>query len=118
MDGVVASSADIQKINPDQIEYMSILKGETAVAKYGDKGINGVIEITTKKGKVSTDKQIGLMSNSKPIIIVDGVEYKGNLKDISSDSISKMEVFKGDDAIEKYGEKGKNGVIAITTNKK
>jgi TonB-linked SusC/RagA family outer membrane protein len=38
-------------INPDDIESMTVLKGASAAALYGSQGANGVILITTKKGK-------------------------------------------------------------------
>jgi iron complex outermembrane receptor protein len=41
----------INMINPEDIESISVLKGPTAAALYGGKGANGVILITTKKGK-------------------------------------------------------------------
>jgi len=40
---------DISSINPDSIESMSVLKEQSAIAVYGEKGKNGVILITTKK---------------------------------------------------------------------
>ena len=41
----------INNINAEDIEDINILKGPTASAKYGMRGANGVILITTKKGK-------------------------------------------------------------------
>jgi TonB-linked SusC/RagA family outer membrane protein len=41
----------MSQINPDDIESISILKGSNAAALYGSQGANGVIVITTKKGK-------------------------------------------------------------------
>ncbi len=38
-------------INPNDIESMTILKGAAATAQYGPRGANGVVMITTKKGK-------------------------------------------------------------------
>lgn len=38
-------------INPDDIESMTVLKGASASALYGSQGANGVILITTKRGK-------------------------------------------------------------------
>lgn len=38
-------------INPDDIESLTVLKGASASALYGSQGANGVILITTKKGK-------------------------------------------------------------------
>ena len=43
----------ISDLNPDDIETMSILKGPNAAALYGSRAANGVIVITTKKGKSS-----------------------------------------------------------------
>ncbi|WBX70507.1 SusC/RagA family TonB-linked outer membrane protein [Tenacibaculum retecalamus] len=41
----------IADINPDDIESISVLKGANAAALYGSRAANGVIMITTKKGK-------------------------------------------------------------------
>ncbi len=41
----------IANINPDDIESLSVLKGASAAALYGSQAANGVILITTKKGK-------------------------------------------------------------------
>ncbi len=41
----------VQDINPDDIENISVLKGPNASALYGSRGTNGVVMITTKKGK-------------------------------------------------------------------
>ncbi len=43
--------ADIQTLNPNDIESMDILKDASATAIYGSRGSNGVIIITTKRGK-------------------------------------------------------------------
>ena len=42
---------DISSINPADIESMSVLKDAAAAALYGARGANGVIMVTTKKGK-------------------------------------------------------------------
>ena len=48
----VADGDGISNINPDDIENMSVLTGASAAALYGNRGANGVILITTKKGTV------------------------------------------------------------------
>lgn len=45
----------LQSINPNDIESMSVLKDAAAAAIYGSRGANGVILITTKKGKAGTN---------------------------------------------------------------
>lgn len=52
----------IAGINPDDIESISVLKGGTAAALYGSRASNGVILITTKKGRAQ--KGIGIEYNS------------------------------------------------------
>ncbi|MCX6290368.1 MAG: SusC/RagA family TonB-linked outer membrane protein [Bacteroidetes bacterium] len=52
----------ISDINPDDIERISVLKGPTAAALYGSLATNGVILITTKKGK--SGKGIAVSFNS------------------------------------------------------
>lgn len=46
-------------LNPEDIESISILKGASAAALYGSEAVNGVVLVTTKKGK-STDRGINV----------------------------------------------------------
>lgn len=46
----------ISNLNPDDIESINILKGASAAALYGSQAANGVILITTKKGKAGFSK--------------------------------------------------------------
>ncbi len=54
-DGMMASATTtsnrVMDINPEDIESMSVLKGPAASALYGSRAANGVVIITTKKGK-------------------------------------------------------------------
>ena len=54
-------SDPLSMINPDDIESMNVLKGANAAALYGSAAANGVIMITTKKGK---EGKIGVTFNS------------------------------------------------------
>nr|WKN40391.1 SusC/RagA family TonB-linked outer membrane protein [Tunicatimonas sp. TK19036] len=50
--GLTSDGGDgLTSINPDDIESMTVLKGATAAALYGSRAKDGVIMITTKKGK-------------------------------------------------------------------
>lgn len=53
IDGIPDQSADLYKINADDIESMTVLKGASASALYGSIGMNGAIMITTKRGGTS-----------------------------------------------------------------
>ncbi len=57
-------------INPDDIESLTVLKGASASALYGSAGLNGVILITTKKGRAGNFK-VNVSSN----MIVESVAY-------------------------------------------
>jgi TonB-linked SusC/RagA family outer membrane protein len=57
---VVTGGVDVgnraSDINPDDVESMTVLKGAAASALYGSRARNGVIVITTKRGKVGSKK--------------------------------------------------------------
>lgn len=51
----------MKNINPDNIESMTVLKGSAASSLYGSEALNGVVVVTTKKGR--TDKGLGVTYN-------------------------------------------------------
>ncbi|MCJ8209189.1 SusC/RagA family TonB-linked outer membrane protein [Mucilaginibacter sp. RS28] len=54
---------NMQQINPDDIESMTVLKGATAAALYGSRASNGAIIITTKSGNKNSGIGIEFTSN-------------------------------------------------------
>lgn len=71
MDGIPIESGYFQTINPADIESMDVLKDASAKALYGSRGSNGVILITTKKGKrgqlnVNYSSQYGFSTLTQP----------------------------------------------------
>ena len=51
LDGVAISANDFNTINPADIESMSVLKDASSTSIYGARAANGVIVITTKRGR-------------------------------------------------------------------
>ena len=51
LDGVAPRSGQLESLNPQDIESIEVLKDASATAIYGSRGANGVVLITTKKGK-------------------------------------------------------------------
>ena len=71
MDGIPIESGYFQTINPEDIESATVLKDASAKALYGSRGSNGVIVITTKKGKkgrlsVGYSSQYGISTLTQP----------------------------------------------------
>lgn len=126
IDGKVTSAKEANHTNPNTIKSISILKGNDAIQKYGDKGKNGVIIITTKPatiankadGKSKENLHINDKINTAALYVIDGKEAtQDDLKSISPQSIQSINVLKDETAIKKYGERGKNGVVEITLKK-
>jgi len=66
----------IGDINPDDIETISVLKGAAATALYGYRGANGVILITTKKGKSGEGFGVELNSNYVREEVIDETDFQ------------------------------------------
>ena len=68
LDGVAISASDFNTINPADIESMSVLKDASSTSIYGARASNGVIVITTRRGRnmekanVSLKAQFGVSS--------------------------------------------------------
>ena len=106
------SKDDFAKLPPEEITHIYVLQPESqaAIEVYGEKGKNGVIEVTTKNATTA--------STHDPLIIVDNKEVtKEEYEKIAPEKIDHIDVLKPESqaAKELYGDKGKNGVIVITT---
>jgi TonB-dependent SusC/RagA subfamily outer membrane receptor len=131
VDGIeLAVSSQATGIDPSDIQSVNVLKGVAATNKYGEKGKNGVVEITTKmyhhsmnpiKTSPSTQnyEYSYIKSDKEPLFIVDGVEKDADFDfgTIAPSAIESMNVIKGPEAVQKFGKKGENGVVEIITKK-
>ena len=94
------SSNFLSVVNPNDIETMTVLKDASATAIYGSRASNGVILITTKKGKKGTPLRISYDANTSLASAVKYTDvYSGdqireialNHKDLfGADSFSKL----------------------------
>lgn len=111
VDGEERSSLD--DVDPESIQSIDVLKGEKSGAAYGEKGKNGVILITTKKNQSS---RVNAASQG-PLYVVDGQEKPADFQaeSIEASGVATVHVLKGEKAISAHGDKGKNGVVEITT---
>ncbi|MGB3585555.1 MAG: TonB-dependent receptor plug domain-containing protein, partial [Tunicatimonas sp.] len=72
----------------------------------GDPGTNGSIQI---RGINS------ISASNSPLIVVDGIPFAGNIRDINPNDISSVEILKDASAAAIYGSRAASGVILITT---
>ncbi|SOD20046.1 SusC/RagA family TonB-linked outer membrane protein [Pedobacter xixiisoli] len=81
MDGIEISAADFQTMNQGDFESIEVLKDAVSTGIYGSRGANGVIVITTKKGKVGQvqinyDLQVGRSKMPEDRLIVMNSQQK------------------------------------------
>jgi len=69
---------DMSAIDPQDIEQISVLKDAAAAALYGARGANGVVMITTKKGRTNTEAKVTFDaswgSNSREFTTMDVID--------------------------------------------
>lgn len=58
IDGVPLNSDNFRSLNPDDIQSVAVLKDAAATSKYGNRGSNGVIVVTTKRGTYDSSMSI------------------------------------------------------------
>ncbi len=124
INGKEADQDVIKALNPDRIESIDVLKGDSAVSRYGDKSKNGVVLVTLKKDgkKMDADRSVtngdvvvgqydkALTIGKQVDYYVDGTKMSiDHLKKMSPDEIERINVVKDGD---------QSGSIYISTKKK
>jgi len=85
--------SSVAGLNPDDIESFQILKDASATAMYGARAMNGVVVITTKKGKIG-----------KPI-----VSYTGNFSTYLKPTYRNFDIMNSADQMSVYAEMERKG---------
>lgn len=133
LDGKEITENQFNAIDPSTISTVSVVKGVSATKKYGKKGENGAIVVTSgERSKDKTplpaidvppppppvpsvkDKALN-EEMPDPLIIVDGKVTDKTVAEIDPETIADMNILKDKSAVSKYGDKGKSGVIEINT---
>ncbi len=60
IDGLISSTNTLNNMNPNDIENVSVLKDAGSAAIYGSRSANGVILVTTKKGRRAAKPKVSL----------------------------------------------------------
>lgn len=81
------------------------------------------LNITRGSGQPGTSGSIqirglnSISANNEPLIVVDGIPFAGNIRDINPNDITSVEILKDASASAIYGSRAASGVILITTKK-
>lgn len=81
MDGIEISAADFASVNQGDFDRVELLKDAVATAQYGSRGANGVIVITTRRGRAGTlqlnyDAQVGWSTLPKDRLVMMNSDQK------------------------------------------
>lgn len=117
IDGVAGRAGGLDRLDPNEIETMSVLKDASA-AIYGARAANGVILITTKKGRAGKKPEFSYSFNqgwSKPTVLprmCDAAEYAELMNELAMNKAMKnpntgsemgdYTLFASDEEIQKY----------------
>ncbi|ANI89898.1 hypothetical protein A9P82_11745 [Arachidicoccus ginsenosidimutans] len=99
IDNIESSSTDLANLQVDDISSFSLLKDASATALYGSRGANGVLLVTTKRGKEGKVQMYVKLENSfsmptKQLSVVDPVTYENLFNEaITTRSPTTPEVF-------------------------
>lgn len=95
IDGVETTSERVNSMDPSMIESVTVIKNKEALEKYGEKGKNGVILVTTKQSAKSSVPGAIVHSKETPIYMVNGKEVsKSEVDAIDPSRIESMSVLK------------------------
>jgi TonB-linked SusC/RagA family outer membrane protein len=104
--------ADIESFRESpNVSIMQSLQGSVAGLNVGQINQAGGEPNMQIRGRTS------LSGEQRPLIVLDGVIYRGNLNDINPNDIESVDVLKDASAAAIYGSQASNGVIILTTKR-
>ena len=96
VDGMIIQNGGIENINPQDIESIEVLKDASATAIYGSRASNGVIIITTKKGRngqkpsISYTGDVTISTIQKKYDVLNAAQYKELVSSVNGLDASKL----------------------------
>lgn len=97
--------------NVPKTNALEMLRGLATGIQMGQSGIAGASPSIQVRGQKS------IAGGSDPLIVLDGVIFKGKINDIDPTTIESMSVMKDATSLASYGSQAANGVIMITSKK-
>ena len=131
INGEISTKEEMDDLNPEDIQYINVLKGKAAAEGYGTKAKDGVVEIFTKgyeEKEVPLKTTVEFHDNeievkvpenkdgTNPLLRVNDEFWdKESMEKLDPSDIATINVYKGEKAIEKFGQKGHVGVVEVYT---
>jgi len=97
--------------NVPKTNAIEMLRGLAPGLSISQSGVAGSSPSMMVRGQKS------ISGGSNPLIVLDGVIFKGSLQDIDPDAIESMSVMKDATTLASYGSQAANGVIMVTMKK-
>ena len=141
LDGKTINHELLNKIDPDNIESVNVLKEAAAIKKYGEKAKYGVVIVTTRPKKVKENAVTKIIVRADTVNFIDktpgnDIKVRGykaqplyvvngkiqpddfDIQTILPENIESINVLKDQHGIDKYGKEAVNGVVEIKTKDK
>lgn len=115
--GAVASF-DVGKL--DEIPNVSVLQalqGTVAGLNVGAVNAAGADPVISVRGRTNITTGANAAAANAPLIVVDGIIYRGSLVDLNTADIENIDILKDASSAAIYGSQAANGVILVTTKK-
>jgi TonB-linked SusC/RagA family outer membrane protein len=105
---VVRADLDIFREQPN-VSVVQSLQGSVA-------GLNvGQVDVAGEEPNISVRGRTSIAGEQNPLIVMDGVVFRGNLIDINPNDIASIDILKDASSAAIYGSQSSNGVMLITT---
>jgi TonB-dependent SusC/RagA subfamily outer membrane receptor len=125
IDGKESTKENADKINPERIEEVRVIKETTALEVYGAKGKNGVVIINLKPEKsppyINSLTSYGDLNNqgASPYFEVNGKEYSGYtlvkyMKETGIEHFDEIKMYDKIEGLKKFGAKAGDGAIIVS----
>ena len=95
-----------------KVQYEDGSTANMTLAEANKQGLN--MKATLKDAPGATPSGVTIRGKFEGLVLVDGKEYTGNIEELNTEGIEKVNVLQGKDAIAKYGNKAEKGAIEIS----
>lgn len=106
----------VASVGSERLEFVPNLN----IAQAIQGAVPGVMVQTSSAGSSSNESVMirgrnSIQASNEPLIVIDGIPYGGQIRDINPNDVQSIEILKDASSASIYGSRGSNGVILVTT---